>query len=225
MSTICATDQDTVSVLVVDDHPLVSDGLRRLIERHGWRATNPNLGSAEAVLAEAAATTPSVVLLDLELGPAGDGLDLIAPLVALGCAVVVISGGAEVRRLAESVEAGATSFVGKTEPFGEIFEHVRAAACGESRMSPAQRERLLAGLDAYRRARKIALAPFRQLSATECGVLSLVMEGRSAEEIADEHCVSLNTVRAQIRSILKKLDVRSQLAAVALAHDANWGQR
>jgi DNA-binding NarL/FixJ family response regulator len=67
-----------------------------------------------------------------------------------------------------------------------------------------------------------ALSPFERLTARERKVLAALVEGLSAEEIAESHFVSLTTVRSQIRAVLQKLGVRSQLAAVAYANRVGW---
>jgi len=84
----------------------------------------------------------------------------------------------------------------------------------------AQAEAMAATREAA--ARRARLAPFAQLSCREAAVLVEMMEGLSADEIAAKHFVSTSTVRTQIRGILKKLGVSSQLAAVARAYQAGW---
>ena len=77
-------------------------------------------------------------------------------------------------------------------------------------------------LRAARRRRREAYAPFDSLTAREAAVLADIMLGRPADVIASAHYVSLATVRSQIRAILRKLGVNTQLAAVAMAHRCGW---
>lgn len=211
-------------VLVVDDHRLVGLGLQTALQLRGYRAVLSACESAEDILDEATESRADVVLLDLELGAAGDGQVLIRPLVGLGCAVVVLTGLSDRMLLAECLEAGAAGVATKAQTIDDLLEQVREAADGGTATSFAERARYLVELDEHRRAERVRIAPFATLSHKECTVLTFILEGRPAEEIATEGCVSLATVRSQIRSILLKLGVNSQLAAAALARRAGWSE-
>lgn len=89
-------------------------------------------------------------------------------------------------------------------------------------VSPARLEELWRLSDRLRAEDELHLAPFRRLSPSEQGVLAAMVDGKAAEVIAAERFVSLTTVRAQIRAVLRKLDVHSQLGAVAMARRAGW---
>jgi DNA-binding NarL/FixJ family response regulator len=84
------------------------------------------------------------------------------------------------------------------------------------------RQAMLDELRIERAGMRKALTPFERLTIREREVLASLVEGQSAEEIADTHYVSLTTVRSQIRAVLQKLGVRSQLAAVAYANRVGW---
>jgi DNA-binding NarL/FixJ family response regulator len=94
--------------------------------------------------------------------------------------------------------------------------------CGRSPLADGDRHALLGELRARRAEEQRRLAPFRCLTPREQAVLAALMEGKHAKQIAAESFVSLGTVRAQIKSILLKLGVSSQLSAVALARQAGW---
>ena len=94
-----------------------------------------------------------------------------------------------------------------------------------ARLSREERDELLRLLREHRQQDHQRLAPFEQLSPREQQVLASVMEGLSAEAIAERDYVSLSTTRTQIRSILTKLGVNSQIAAVAMARAAGWSPR
>jgi DNA-binding NarL/FixJ family response regulator len=99
---------------------------------------------------------------------------------------------------------------------------VHSALRGESRLGATYRQAVLQQLCRERAEQRARLAPFLTLSRREAAVLALMMDGHSAETIAATCFVSLPTVRSQIRAILTKLDVKSQLAAVARAYRAGW---
>jgi two-component system, NarL family, nitrate/nitrite response regulator NarL len=165
-----------------------------------------------------------VVLLDLDLGPLGSGLDLVGPLVEAGAVVVMLTGVTDRAQLAACVEAGAAGLLAKTIPFDDLIEAVATVANRGTLLDQAGRDELLADLRAKRAADRRRLAAFEALTARERAVLAQLVEGRSAEAVAAASFVSVATVRSQIQAILRKLGVNSQLAAVALARDAGFHQ-
>jgi two-component system, NarL family, nitrate/nitrite response regulator NarL len=211
------------SVLIVEDHELLAQSLQYALSRDGFDVVvAPGVGG-EQVLARAREMQPSVVLLDLHLDAVGtSSLRLIAPLRELGTSVVMMTGERDRVRLAECVEAGAIGIVSKAAPFEQLVAAVREAAGLGMLLTRGQRDQLLAELRRQRAADEERLRPFRSLTAREREVLAALMQGRSAERIAADAVVSLATVRSQIRSVLQKLQVNSQLQAVALARRSGW---
>jgi DNA-binding NarL/FixJ family response regulator len=206
-------------VLIVDDHPLMSTGLQLALSGRGWQVETSGGPTAGDVNAHAQRFAPNCVLLDLNLGVLGSGIDLVRPLVATGAHVVMLT--AERRRLvlAECVEAGAAGWIGKGAMLDELESTLGRVIDSGTLLGRAARAALL---DELRRERASALraqARFDRLTRREALVLGALIDGLSAEEIAASHFVSLPTVRSQIRAVLQKLGVRSQLAAVALAGD------
>ena len=134
----------------------------------------------------------------------------------------VTTGIADRGRLAACVEAGAIGVVSKAAGFGDLADVVRRAVDGMELLTDHQRQNLLAELRAERLADGARPAPFAFLSPREQAMLAALVAGESADAIAARTYVSLATIRSQIRSILRKLGVKSQLAAVALARRANW---
>jgi len=213
---------DGPRLLLVDDHRLLVETLQMSLRAAGLTASVAPCGSFAEVLAEAAAVRPTLVVLDLDLSGAGVGYDLIGPLRDLGAEVLVLTGTTDRMELARCLEAGALGVTSKAAGFGSVLDEVRRAAAGETVTPITVRTQLLADLAAHRRAADKRRAPFEALSARERDVLRLICEGHQAATIAKESYVSLATVRTQIRSILLKLEVTSQVAAVALATQNGW---
>lgn len=210
-------------LLIVEDHELLSGTLALALRQRGLQVEAVNGPTPEAVVERAAALAPVLVLLDLDLGRAlGSGVDLVRPLVAAGARVVIMSGDTNRARLGACVEAGASGIVSKASKFEDLVDAVHRSADGGRLLPEGERQALLADLRASRRAREERLGPFAHLTPREQAVLGRLMAGESAESIAERSYVSLATVRSQIRAILSKLGVNSQLAAVALARDAGW---
>ncbi len=179
--------------------------------------------TADAILDAAKRLEPTVVLLDLELGgEVGSSVPLIGPLHELGAQVVMVTGITDRTRLAECLEAGATGLINKSTSFDQLVESVKEVTELGTLVSVGQRDALLAELRRQRLEDRRRREPFERLTAREREVLAGLMEGKSAETIARDSYVSLATVRSQIRSVLLKLDVNSQLSAVALARRHGW---
>ena len=209
-------------LLLVDDHRLLVETLQMSLRQAGFSVSTPPSASFNAVLAAATAVEPTLVVLDLDLDGDGYGYDLIGPLRDLGAEVLVLTGTTDRIDLARCLEAGALGIASKADGFDNVLDQIRRAAAGETVTPVTERTQLLADLSAHRRAAERRQAPLVSLSARERDVLRLIVEGQQAAAIAKCSYVSLATVRTQIRSILMKLGVSSQVAAVAVARQHGW---
>jgi two-component system nitrate/nitrite response regulator NarL len=211
-----------MSILIIEDHELLAETLRLALTAEGYDVVVPGVERA-SILVAAAAATIDVVLLDLDLGPiGGDGSQLVAALATAGRRVVVVSGVEDRMKVASCLEAGACGYVPKSAPLDALVDAVRRACAGEPVMAEVDRLNLLAELRQSRSELRRDLAPFESLTRREQFVLTQIMDGLSAAEIAATAFVSEATVRSQIRGVLIKLGVQSQLAAVAAARRAGW---
>lgn len=210
------------SVFIVEDHALLAQSLRLALVADGFEVQVASSLTPEDVLAAAEQFRPDVTLLDLDLGRRGSALPLIGPLRELGGCVVMVTAETNHARLGECVEAGALGIVPKSAPFDDLVEAIKEAAALRSLMPKPQRDELLAEMRRQHAEEKARFAAFTRLTTREQQVLVGLCDGKSAETIAKESFVSLATVRSQIRSLLQKLGVNSQLAAVAMARRAGW---
>ncbi|MFG2329110.1 response regulator [Streptomyces sp. NPDC048604] len=210
------TEPRTITLLIVDDHPVVRDGLR------GMFAADP----AFTVLGEAPngvegvelalSLDPDVVLMDLRM-PGGGGVDAIAELTRRGARsrVLVLTTYDTDSDTLPAIEAGATGYLLKDAPRDELFAAVRAAADGRSVLSPAVASRLVTRVRAPAAPRPVDTT----LSAREAEVLALVARGTSNKAIAAELFISEATVKTHLTHIFAKLDAKDRAAAVAAGYD------
>jgi two-component system nitrate/nitrite response regulator NarL len=213
----------TGRVLIVEDHALVAVGLQLALSARGWTVEITDGPTAADVIEQARQFQPQCVLLDINLGEqVGSGIDLIAPLRTAGSSVVMLT--AETRRavLAACLEQGAAGWIGKDAFLDQVVATISDVLDGAPLLGRATREAMLDELRIERAGLRRALSPFERLTLRERCVLGALVDGMSAEEIAEAHFVSLTTVRSQIRAVLQKLGVRSQLAAVAHANRVGW---
>ncbi|MFD9422107.1 MULTISPECIES: response regulator transcription factor [unclassified Streptomyces] len=203
-----------ITLIVVDDHPVVRDGLRGMFaSAPGFRV----LGEAADGVAGvdlAARLDPDVVLMDLRM-PGGGGVAAIAELTRRGARsrVLVLTTYDTDSDTLPAIEAGATGYLLKDAPREELFAAVRAAADGRSVLSPAIASRLMTRV-------RIPEAPADDsLSAREREVLALVARGTTNREIAAELFISEATVKTHLTHVYAKLGAKDRAAAVAVGYD------
>ncbi|MBQ1049913.1 response regulator transcription factor [Micromonospora sp. C51] len=205
---------DPVRLLIVDDHPVVRDGLRGMFAGDpGFEVVGEAADGAEA-LTMAARHHPDVVLMDLRM-PGMDGVSAIGRLVATDspAKVLVLTTYDTDADVLPAIEAGATGYLLKDAPRDELVRAVRAAARGESVLSPSVAGRLMGRL---RTPHQPAGEP---LSQRELEVLTLVARGSSNREAAARLFISEATVKTHLLHVYAKLGVNDRAAAVATAYD------
>lgn len=224
-SDIANSDESGVvrSVVVIDDHLLLAEALVDVLEGYGVDARAAEALTIDGILNDLTTSPPDAVILDHHLGgEIGTSTALIPKINQLGIAVLVVTGDMGRMTVAECLEAGAAGVLNKGVPAGAVLEGLTKAVSGRQIVTDAERQELITALREERSRRSRRLSRFDQLTPREAEVLRMICDGLSAAEIADESYVSLATVRSQIRSILMKLGVRSQLAAAAEARQSGW---
>ncbi|HTW16402.1 MAG TPA: response regulator transcription factor [Nocardioides sp.] len=212
--------------LIVEDHTLFAESLEIALSIEGYdvqRLAVPSSATTTAsLLASIARVRPRIVLLDLDLGTFGDGTRLINPIARMGANVVVVTASLDRARWGECVRYGARKTMSKAQPLQEILAVVRRINHGLPVMDVQEREELLALWHRERQDRQERRRRLEELTAREREVLGHLMAGHPVRDIARLSVVSEATVRTQVKSILAKLEVSSQLAAVGLAFSLEW---
>jgi DNA-binding NarL/FixJ family response regulator len=209
------------SVLIIDDHELFSTSLRMALRGHGLDAHQVPVSGVADILERARGLTSGLAVLDLDLGTDAEGrwvngVDLVGALKRSGWKVLVVSGTIDKPAVAAAIAAGAIGSVPKSSSFEALLETVVAAVSGETVMAEVERHLWLAQHRKFQAEERALARRLGRLSAREREVLELLAEGHRAGTIAEKFVVSMTTVRTQIRAILTKLEVNSQLEAVAL---------
>ncbi|MEV6864094.1 response regulator transcription factor [Streptosporangium subroseum] len=206
-----------IRVLIVDDHQVVRQGLRYVLEDEPDIEVAGECGDGEAALEAITRLQPDVVLLDM-LMPGLDGLGVLERLreKPVRPAVIVLTSYAEEERALRAVRAGALSYLQKTTAVSRVVEAVHAAAAGGSILDPAVTALLVQRVwsdqgDAD---------PLRVLSRREREVLAALSRGRSNREIARSLSLSEETAKSHVSHILAKLGLkdRTQAAIFGLQH-------
>ncbi|MEJ8659876.1 response regulator [Streptomyces sp. MS1.AVA.4] len=203
----------TISVLIVDDHPVVRDGLRGMFESAPGFAVLGEAADGVQGVALTERLDPDVVLMDLRM-PGGGGVEAIAEITRrrYRAKVLVLTTYDTDADTLPAIEAGATGYLLKDAPREELFTAVRAAAEGRTVLSPAVASRLVSRV-------RHPVPRDEPLSAREREVLALVARGTSNREIAALLFISEATVKTHLTHIYAKLAVKDRAAAVAAGYD------
>ncbi len=199
-----------IRVLVVDDHPVVREGLVAMLEDEQDFQVAGEAGSAEDALALLTTARPDVILLDLEL-PGMSGVDAIPRLAAAlpDARVIVLTAYDTDERVLGAIKAGARGYLLKGASAGEIAQAIREVYAGGSYLASRIAAKVLSQMRAPRRS--------TALSERERTVLRKVADGRSTKQIARELGITERTVKFHVSSIMNKLGAENRAQAVAEA--------
>jgi two-component system, NarL family, response regulator LiaR len=211
---------DSIRVLVVDDHFVVRKGVCALLADADGIVVAGEAGNAGQAVAEARRLRPQVILMDLRL-PGFEGVAAIRAILAElpETAVVVLTGTNVEDEVLAAVEEGAVGYLAKTSPREDFLEAIRRVAQGDAWLPPHLTRRLVTRL-------KPPLGPetSKPLTEREREVLALIARGCSNRRIGQELAISDVTVRTHVSHILSKLGVRNRvqaaLHALRLEHES-----
>jgi DNA-binding NarL/FixJ family response regulator len=205
---------EPITMLIVDDHPVVRDGLRGMFTGDPrFEVLGEAADGAEAIAA-GERLRPDVILMDLRM-PEVDGVSAIRRLAERGVPsrVLVLTTYDTDSDVLPAIEAGATGFMLKDAPREELFRAVQAAARGQAALSPAVATRLMGQM------RQPASEP---LSQRELEVLGLIARGSTNREAAAQLFISEATVKTHLLHVYAKLGVKDRAAAVAAAFERGY---
>jgi DNA-binding NarL/FixJ family response regulator len=207
-----------ISAVIADDHAIVREGLRRLLESEGDIEVLAEAGDGREVLEAVAKHQPEVVILDITMPKLG-GLETLERLRAQhpSVKVILLSVHGDPPFIQAAVSLGADGYVLKSGRVAEVLSAVRAVVKGGSYFSPPVAKEIVQQL---RTPGRNAAEPFSVLSSREREVLQLIAEGLSAKEIAADLGISTKTVEAHRTSVMRKLGARkaTELVRYALRH-------
>ncbi len=205
--------EETINILIVDDHEVVRMGLRTLLERRPGFAVVGEAGTAEEAVRAAKQSQPDVVIMDIRL-PDGNGVEACREIREEfpDIKVIMLTSYADDEALFGSIMAGASGYFLKQTRGQSLAAAIEKVAKGESLLDPAVTNKVL------ERMRRLASGEGDELSSLspqERKILTLVSEGMTNKEIAKEIFLSDKTVKNYVSSILSKLNLRRRSEAAA----------
>ncbi len=202
-------------LLLVDDHRMLRNGLRRSLEEHGFEVVGEADDGQEGVRM-AVAMQPDVVLMDVTM-PVLDGVEATRQLRLLSPSsqVVMLTMHADGDVMARAIQAGAIGYLVKDCSIDDLVAAVRLAASGESVLSPELASSMLS--EVKKEARRGVNGEGPVISAREEEVLQSIADGLSLPEVSAQLFISVKTVKNHLASIYAKLDARDRTQAVLRA--------
>ena len=208
---------EKITVLIVDDHQVVRQGLHTFLELNEDIRVVGEAVDGQVAVEMTQQLDPDVVLMDLVM-PRLDGIGAIRQIKSLGLRskVIALTSFTEDDKVFPAIQAGASSYLLKDVSPDDLVEAIRAAHRGEARLHPDIARKLMEQV--AHQTRLAREGPVENLTERERGVIRLVAQGRSNAEIAKELVISDKTVKTHISNILGKLDLqdRTQLAIYAI---------
>ncbi len=202
------TAENRIRILVGDDHPIVREGLIKILNTQKEFQVVDEASTGAEVLKKVLEHNPDILILDLEM-PGMKGIEVIKQLKVMGSnvRVIVFTAFDTDERIVATVKAGVHGYLLKGSPPEEIFQAVRIVHKGGSSLEPFVASKLL---------RQVSQG-VNQLTARELEVLRLLSKGMSNKEIAKELFITERTVKFHTSSIFTKLDAGSRTEAVTIA--------
>jgi DNA-binding NarL/FixJ family response regulator len=210
--------EDSVRVLIADDHPLFREGMRGRLDRVGEVAVVGEAASGQEAVELAKELEPEVILMDIKM-PGLNGIEATRQILQASprTGVLMLTMFEDDDSVFAAMRAGAKGYLLKDSGGEGVVHAIRAVASGEAVFGAGVAERIIGFFSAPRSAPQRA---FPQLTEREEEVLSQVAQGRSNQQIASQLYVSLKTVRTHVSNILLKLQVADRAQAVIRARDA-----
>lgn len=212
----------TIRVLVVDDQAMVRAGFRMLLGDEADIEVVAEASNGLEAVAEAARTSPHVILMDIRM-PELDGLEATRRILAADASsrILILTTFDLDEYVYRALQAGASGFVLKDDPPEQLIAAVRTVAGGEALLSPSVTRRVI---QQFTRVHQQPPKAVETLTPRELDVFRLITKGYSNAEIGRELFISDTTVKTHVTRLLQKLDLRDRAQAIVLAYQTGLFQ-
>jgi DNA-binding NarL/FixJ family response regulator len=213
---------DRIRVLIADDHTIVRDGTRRILETEKDLEVVAEASNGEEAVALTSSLRPDVAIIDIAM-PVLDGIEVTRQIKVLypATAILILTAHDNDQFIFSLLEAGAAGYLLKSVRSQELVDAVRALHAGESVLHPAVARKVM-NYFAMSSGRDKKRGRSQTLTQRELDILKLVTRGLSNKGIADDLSLSMRTVQRHLESIFNKLQVGSRTEAVVRALKEGW---
>jgi two-component system, NarL family, response regulator DevR len=204
----------TIRILVADDHGVVREGLKALLESQSHFKVVAEAQTGEEAIHQARAVQPDIAVLDIRM-PGLSGIEACRQIVhsVPGCKVIMLTSYAEDELLFAALQAGASGYVLKRIGDNELIHAVERVSLGESMLDPAMTATVFNEMRKVTQAKHAAA--FSELTPKELAVLGLVVEGMTNRQIAAQLYLGEGTIRNYVSNILSKINTTNRAGAAA----------
>jgi DNA-binding NarL/FixJ family response regulator len=207
-----------IRVMLVDDHPVVREGLRSMLDEPGVEVVGEAGTGLEAVV-KAERCAPDVILMDVRM-PEMDGLSAMAAIKRARpqTAILVLSTYDNIEYIIRAVVGGASGYLLKGTPRQQMIQAIKAVAEGDSLLEPHQLHSVVSkALQEGQKIRGRSTSPAQPLTRRELEVVKLLVQGLTNKQIGDLLGVSASTIKTHVQSIIRKLGVSDRTQAAVWA--------
>ena len=210
------TPTETISVLIVDDHELVRQGIETFLNLQPDIKIIASTANAKQAIEQVKSLVPDVILMDLNLGEGMNGIEATREIKAISpqSTVIVLTSFHSEEYIFPAIKSGALSYLLKDiEPI-ELADAIRKSASGQAVLAPIVAKRII---EEMQPTNKEAIPNHSQLSVRELEILKFIAEGHNNQEISDSLNIAIKTVRCHVSNILSKLHLRDRTQAAVHA--------
>ena len=213
---------EKISVMIADDHVLMREGLKQLLELENDIDVTTQAGDGKEAIERALEYNPDVILLDINM-PNINGIDVLRRLKDLGVKsnIIMLTTHEDKEYLFETMKIGADGYVLKDSDADSLIRAIRDVNCGKSYVQPSIASKLVEDIGKNDDEINGELAKIRLLTKREYEVLTLIAEGLNNKDIADKLYISEKTVKNHVSSIFRKIEVNDRIQAAIFAFKNN----
>lgn len=208
---------ENISVLVVDDHTLMRQGLRRILEEAGMTVVGEAENGRQAIELSSQ-LEPAVILMDIQM-PEMDGIEATRQIKSAKpeATIVILTMHEEEQFLFEAIKAGAIGYLLKSRAPQELIQVIEAASEGLSLLQPSMASKLLHEFSQVSQREEEKTNTYAELTTREREVLGLIAKGMTNKEIAKQLFISDKTVKNHLSNIFEKLHINDRTSAAVMA--------
>jgi len=211
-----------ISIIIADDHKLVREGLKQLLELEDDISVIAQAGNGKEAIEKTLQYNPDILLLDINM-PQVNGIDVLRRLKDMGVntKIIMLTIHDDKEYIFETIKIGADGYLVKDSDADTLVKAIREVKSGRTYIQPSVAKMVAEGLNTNDEEVTSRLKKIESLTKREYEVLTLIAEGLNNKDIADKLFISEKTVKNHVSSIFKKLGVNDRIQAAIFAYKNN----